>query len=847
MKKTYTRLLCLFLLTTIWQNSSDAQAVNNATAWPDANWVVSGSYNGGVATTPDVDATFSYDDDADGSSGAAVNFVATSPVIDLTPAQTAGENSLELTTTYSYNTLSDFLTVEYFDADAAAWVSWGGNLPDNAGSGDYLNCTNGMDSRPTLDISAFTTTQLSGFQYRFIYDDAGGWKWGYCVNGATLASSGCVAPTASGSIVDNCPSTMYDILVDVTNLGSAGTVNITENTGTDSEMGVGIGMYTLNGYPGGSGDVTVTVADGADATCLTTFVVSIPAGCPPPEDNCMGAINIPVTTNSCTGGVTTGNNTGATDSDNDVPAPPAATCSSYGGGDIWFSLTVPASGNVTISGDASPGCCSFLWYEVYSGADCMSLTSIMCSSTSGNDPSQFEMELTGQTGGSTLWIRAWDSSNDNGPGDFNFCAYEPLCVPATIANDAADFAGCPASTAVNFDVTAMGSATSWVVTNDAGGVNPADITAPATGISITGLPATGTVTITLTDSGDPTCTTTIGPISLMCPPSNDACGGAIPVTSGSTIAVDITAATDVEAMTPCQGSGTDGVQCPSGTNTGGIDWSPGVWYVFNSTSAENITISLDNSFDSEIQVFEGPCGSLTCVTADDDGAAGGCCGASVCFTSTANFAPVDYYIYVDGHNGATGTSVLTVNAAPLPIELISFNGKTMEEGNKLTWSTAIELNTDYHVVERSVDGQNGWDEIGRVAAAGSSFETLEYSFMDDKPLAKSYYRLVTIDLDKSEQRSEVVSLERENAGFTIATTFPNPTSNNVTVQYHSPKNVLVEVHLTDISGRIIHRYEVNANNGINNLEIKMADLTSGTYFLSLSNSVDKVVERLIKQ
>ena len=170
----------------------------------------------------------------------------------------------------------------------------------------------------------------------------------------------------------------------------------------------------------------------------------------------------------------------------------------------------------------------------------------------------------------------------------------------------------------------------------------------------------------------------------------------------------------------------------------------------------------------------------------------------------------------------------------------------MENGNKLTWSTATELNTEFHIIERSLNGQNGWNEIGRVAAAGESYETVEYTFMDEKPLAKGYYRLVTIDLDKSEQLSEVLSLERDDAGFTIATAFPNPTSEYVNVQYHSPKNVSVEVTVTDLSGKIVQIYEVDANDGMNNLEINMTELASGTYFLSLSNSIDKVVERLIK-
>ena len=205
----------------------------------------------------------------------------------------------------------------------------------------------------------------------------------------------------------------------------------------------GNGPTTVSGV---SGDITVgpfaagaivdvTVADSADGTCNATSSITTPIACPPAEDNCMGAITIPVTPDNCIG-ITTGNNTGATDSNNDVPAPPAATCTAYNGGDIWFKLTVPASGNVTISGAPSPGCCSFLWYEVYTGTTCSDLASLVCSSTNGNDPSLFETILNGQVPGSTLWIRAWDSNNDNGPGEFNFCAKEVLPVANDECNSA---------------------------------------------------------------------------------------------------------------------------------------------------------------------------------------------------------------------------------------------------------------------------------------------------------------------------------------------------------------------------------------------------------------------------
>ena len=49
---------------------------------------------------------------------------AESPVIDLTAAVANGETRLEVTTTYTYNDLLIHCSLEYYDADADAWVLW---------------------------------------------------------------------------------------------------------------------------------------------------------------------------------------------------------------------------------------------------------------------------------------------------------------------------------------------------------------------------------------------------------------------------------------------------------------------------------------------------------------------------------------------------------------------------------------------------------------------------------------------------------------------------------------------------------------------------------------------------
>lgn len=194
---------------------------------------------------------------------------------------------------------------------------------------------------------------------------------------------------------------------------------------TGSYSGLTIGntyYYTVSSNGGNTGTFQ---------TCVTNTAVS--------NNDCAGAIPVVVGA----GGVcteVTGTNSGATDSG--VPAP---GCSSYAGGDVWFSAVVPASGNVTFASDyAAANSLTDIGMAVYSGT-CGSLVEEFCDDDSGNGLMS-SISASGLTPGSTVFIRVWEYSNDE-VGDFDLCFSEPapsdanqdcetstgLCTSATLA------------------------------------------------------------------------------------------------------------------------------------------------------------------------------------------------------------------------------------------------------------------------------------------------------------------------------------------------------------------------------------------------------------------------------
>lgn len=136
------------------------------------------------------------------------------------------------------------------------------------------------------------------------------------------------------------------------------------------------------------------------------------------NDDCATAIPVSVGADGiCT--EVTGTNSGATASSG-VSAP---SCSSYAGGDVWFSVVVPASGNITFATDyAANNSLTDIGMAIYGGT-CGSLSEIDCDDDGGNGLMS-SISATGLTPGATVYVRVWEYGN-NEVGEFDLCFSEP--------------------------------------------------------------------------------------------------------------------------------------------------------------------------------------------------------------------------------------------------------------------------------------------------------------------------------------------------------------------------------------------------------------------------------------
>jgi hypothetical protein len=149
----------------------------------------------------------------------------------------------------------------------------------------------------------------------------------------------------------------------------------------------------------------------------------------------------------------------------------------------------------------------------------------------------------------------------------------------------------------------------------------------------------------------------------------------------------------------------------------------------------------------------------------------------------------------------------TINPSPpLPVQLTSFQAVLQNEYQSvLRWTTASELNSDYFVVERSVDGVNFY-EVGRKAAAGASTLSRAYELRDPSPLTGvTYYRLRQVDTDKKTAYSQVVTLAPSAREAAQANVYPNPVAGagNGRLALRGLTDQKVVVRVTDMLGRLV--------------------------------------------
>ncbi len=186
---------------------------------------------------------------------------------------------------------------------------------------------------------------------------------------------------------------------------------------------------------------------------------------------------------------------------------------------------------------------------------------------------------------------------------------------------------------------------------------------------------------------------------------------------------------------------------------------------------------------------------------------------------------------------------------PLPLELISFNGKIKENQALLQWETSNEDNTSHFEVERSTDAKL-FEKTGLVSASGNSVNS-KYSYTDkdaDKQGAPLlYYRLKIVDKDGKISYSQVISLTISSASIPVVI-YPNPVSDALNFRITMPQSSHVLLQVTDMQGRVMYKQNKFLRTGTEEIIINTKSWPAQSYSVIVTDNRKKVLisKKIIK-
>lgn len=163
----------------------------------------------------------------------------------------------------------------------------------------------------------------------------------------------------------------------------------------------------------------------------------------------------------------------------------------------------------------------------------------------------------------------------------------------------------------------------------------------------------------------------------------------------------------------------------------------------------------------------------------------------------------------------------------LPVELVSFTGKTEGDVNLIEWSTATEVHNDYFSVQRSEDGEH-FSEIAQVDGAGTSLQMNSYEVRDNIQYnGMLYYRLKQTDFDGQFKYSHVIALDNmERSGIEV---FPSPADNFITVSMLEKPDAANSAVIRNTIGTVVWSGEFKEKSE----KIDVSEFPDGIYFISI--------------
>ena len=173
-----------------------------------------------------------------------------------------------------------------------------------------------------------------------------------------------------------------------------------------------------------------------------------------------------------------------------------------------------------------------------------------------------------------------------------------------------------------------------------------------------------------------------------------------------------------------------------------------------------------------------------------------------------------------------------VNGLPSVMSTYLSNPDSVFMGNNIACVTLFgtpgdnELGT--HELSLIIDG---WINVSVIGTVSLYDQLGDYETIDG-------YRLVV--------QSEMVSIDQNNnLSFSVSQNSPNPFSSRTNIEFNSTNEGEYLFYIVNLLGEVQDHRIVNANYGINKIDIDASALSSGIYFYTLSNAQEMITKKMI--
>lgn len=196
----------------------------------------------------------------------------------------------------------------------------------------------------------------------------------------------------------------------------------------------------------------------------------------------------------------------------------------------------------------------------------------------------------------------------------------------------------------------------------------------------------------------------------------------------------------------------------------------------------------------------------------------------------------------------TPNIVLINGTTLLPIVLKTFTVTASNNRTSLlNWTTALEINGKYFIVQRSSNGST-FSDIATIASNGTSANEKVYTFTDTKPLeGKNYYRLKIVASDAAITYSNVQMASFTQNDLAFKVTITNPFIKEIKLQMVATNQEKLILTLYNMAGKAVATKTITTTTGVQHIALSnLSFLANGNYVLEIKSNNQRSTELVVK-